>query len=319
MKITIILICFFNISLLLAQRVVNQEIPVEGEILLTGDISIPKIAKGYTLWLPEKEQAIGLIVFTHARRDTVNTDFIIDYAASQHLAVLYATTENRLEFFFENEKLREIEEYIHEVLTAHHIPQDNILYCGMSLEGTRALKLAMFARSNQSTYKLVPRAIAICDSPLDMVRFHKEMVKAKELSFTPITANEGNWVSCYLENNLGGPPVHALNAYIEYSPYSYVADGGPNIHLLENIAIRCYTEPDVNWWMKTRRKDFYAMNAIDMAALINELNIRGNEKATLITTENKGYQDDGSRHPHTWNIVDEKELINWFIKLINEN
>ena len=57
------------------------------------------------------------------------------------------------------------------------------------------------------------------------------------------------------------------------------------------------------------------MNATDLAALVNELKIMGNPEAELITTQNKGYRQDGSRHPQTWNIVDEKELIDWFIGL----
>ncbi|RMD92002.1 MAG: hypothetical protein D6813_06640 [Calditrichaeota bacterium] len=316
MKIKILILCIFFITNLFAQRVIDKKIPVKGDIFLTEGIAIPKTDRGYTLWLPENEKVKGLVVFTHARRDTVHSEFIIDYALSKQLAVLYATTENRLEFFFEDDKIQEIENYIHEVITNHNIPDSNLLYCGMSLEGTRALKLAMFSQSNQSKYKLVPKAIAICDSPLDMVRFHREMVKAKELNFNPITANEGTWVSGYLERNLGGTPIDTLKAYIDYSPYCYAANGGPNLNLLENIAIRCYTEPDVNWWIETRRKDYYSMNAIDLAALINELKIRGNQNAELIITQNKGYQEDGSRHPHTWNIVDEKELVDWFIELI---
>lgn len=303
-------------SNLFAQIVIDKKVHVEGDILLTEGISIPKVDRGYTLWLPEIEKVKGLIVFTHARRDTVNSDFIIDYAFSKQLAVLYATTENRLEFFFDNSKVHEIENYIYEVLITYNIPDSNLLYCGMSLEGTRAIKLAMFGQSTESKHKLVPKAIAICDSPLDMVRFHKEMVKAKELHFSPITANEGTWVSGYLERNLGGTPADTLQAYIDYSPYCYSANGGSNLNLLKNIAIRCYTEPDVNWWIETRRKDFYSMNAIDLAALINELKIRDNQKVELIITHDKGYQNDGSRHPHTWNIVDEKELVDWFLELI---
>lgn len=316
MKVTILIFGIFCISNLFAQKVIDKNIPVNGDILLTEGIAIPKIDRGYTLWLPENEKAKGLIVFTHARRDTANSEFIIDYALSKQLAILYATTDNRLEFFFDNEKIQEIENYIYEVLISYNIPDSNMLYCGMSLEGTRALKLAMFGQGDVSKHKLIPKAIAICDSPLDMVRFHKEMIKAKELNFNPITTNEGTWVSGYLESNLGGTPKDTLGAYIRYSPYCYTASGGTNLDLLENIAIRCYTEPDVNWWIETRRKDYYSMNTIDLAALINELKIRGNEKAALIITQDKGYQQDGSRHPHTWNIVNEKELIDWFTKLI---
>jgi hypothetical protein len=58
------------------------------------------------------------------------------------------------------------------------------------------------------------------------------------------------------------------------------------------------------------------MNAIDLAALVNELKIRGNQQSELIITHNKGYQPDGTRHPHSWRIVDEKDLVDWFVGLI---
>jgi hypothetical protein len=296
--------------------VINKEISVNGNIHLTESITVPKINRGYTLWLPDKTEAKGMVVFTHARRDTINSDEIIDYALSNQLAVLYTTTDNRLEFFFYDEKMQEIENYIQEVTTAYDIPKTNLLYCGMSLEGTRALKLAIYGKGSKSKYKLTPRAIAICDAPLDMVRFYKEMVKAKNLNFTSITSNEGAWVSGYLEKNLNGTPIEIYDAYVNYSPYCYAADGGPNIDLLKGIAIRCYTEPDVNWWIETRRKDFYSMNAIDLAALVNELKIRGSKQTELVITHDQGYHPDGSRHPHSWSIVDEKELIDWFLGLM---
>lgn len=59
------------------------------------------------------------------------------------------------------------------------------------------------------------------------------------------------------------------------------------------------------------------MNAIDLAALINELKILDNRRAELIITHDKGYLPDGTRHPHSWSIVDEKELIDWFVEMID--
>lgn len=319
MRCLIIFILFLFSSIISAQKVFNYENNEAGEIFLTPDISIPKIHSGYTVWLPDSGKINGLIVFTHSRRDTIKSEFIIDYAIQHQLAVLYATTENRLEFFFDNSKMLEIESYIQEVLNNFKIPKQNILLCGMSLEGTRALKLTIFSQSQDSYYKLKPKAIAICDSPLDMVRFHKEMVKAIKLNFTAITANEGTWISGYLESNLGGTPKENLNNYIKYSPYCYIADGGEYLTLFTDIAIRAYTEPDVNWWIETRRKDYYSMNAIDLAAFVNELKILGNESAELIITQNKGYHPDGTRHPHSWSIVDEKELVDWFLNRIHSS
>lgn len=316
MKFFVFVILIFISSVSFGQTVTNFEVPSEGDIYLTSEIAIPKINSGYTVWIPDEGDINGLIVFTHARRDTINSDTIINYALQNKLGILYATTDNRLEFFFDKNKMLEIESYINKVIAKNKIPKENLLYCGMSLEGTRAMRLAMFADSPDSKYNLKPKAIVLCDSPLDMIRFHKEMVKAKELNFNPIAANEGTWVSGYLEANLGGTPEENMQAYINYSPYCYSDEKIKNYLTFKDIAIRAYTEPDVNWWIDTRRKDYYSMNSIDLAALINELKIAGNKNAELIITENKGYLPDGTRHPHSWSIVDEKEMVDWFLKLI---
>ena len=68
--------------------------------------------------------------------------------------------------------------------------------------------------------------------------------------------------------------------------------------------------------MKNRGKSYYGMNALDAAALINALQLLGNKEAELILTEDQGYRPDGSRHPHSWSIVDEKELVEWFVQLL---
>ncbi len=165
-------------------------------------------------------------------------------------------------------------------------------------------------------FTLIPKAIAICDAPLDMVRFHKEGIKAKNLKFNKIAANEGAWITAHMERNLGAPPVENLDKYITYSPYCYVANGGENLKYFKNMPVRACTEPDITWWMKTRAKDYYGINAVDLAAFINELKLLGNDNAALMVTQDKGYRPDGSRHPHSWSIVDEAELIDWFLAFL---
>ncbi len=315
-RIVLVVLLLLILNTVGAQRVINYEKESQGLIHLTDGVDIPKINAGYTLWLPDSRTINGLVIFTHARRDTIKSDSFIDYALLNNLGVLYATTNNRVEFFFKEKKMREIEAYIYEALDEYDIPQEHLLYCGMSLEGTRALKLAIFGQNKKSNYNLKPKAIALCDSPLDMVRFHREMVKSVSTNFKPIATNEGRWVSGYLERNLSGTPQDNYSEYVEYSPYCYRANGGIYLDKFDEIAIRAYTEPDVDWWMETRRKDYYAMNAVDLASMINELVIQGHTRAELIITQDKGYYDDGRRHPHNWNIVDEKDLIDWFVDII---
>lgn len=308
-------ICFVSSR---GQTVIDKAFPAEGNIELTHDITIPKISAGYTLWLPESPP-IGMIVFTHSRRDTLASDSLIDYALSNDLAVIYATTENLLEFLFSIEKMKEIEAYLMEAISNYQIPNDKLLFCGMSLEGTRALKMAIFAHTEASTYHLRPAAIVICDAPLDMIRFHKSMKKAEHLQAHPATANEGKWVSGYLEKNLEGNPTTKMKKYLAYSPYSYQEGGDRYLNYFGDIPIKAYTEPDIQWWMETRKKDYYDMNAIDLAAFINQLNVLGNGRAELITTTNRGYHPDGARHPHSWSIVDEREMVNWFVSIITRS
>ena len=79
--------------------------------------------------------------------------------------------------------------------------------------------------------------------------------------------------------------------------------------------MRIYTEPDINWWFKERGDDFTGMNSTECSAMINELNRLGNQNAELMITQNKGYRKpDNQRHPHSWSIVENDELIQWLLK-----
>lgn len=312
----LIIPAIFFFSHLSAQINHQLEILNSGTINLSPGISIPKINSGYSLWLP-KEKALGMVVFFHPNRDSINRPEVAILANDRQLAILYVNTDNRLEFLFETAKKQELENYIHQVLNKHQIGK-KLFYAGMSLAGTRALKMAIHGQTKESKHKLKPLAVAVCDSPLDMVRFWKECVNAWKLNFSPVAANEGEWVSQYLETNLGGTPEQNLKGFTGYSPYCHIAENGGNAGYFENIAVCTYTEPDINWWMEFRHKDYYGMNALDMAALVNQLNILGNENAELIITHDKGKRPDGTKHPHSWSIVDEDELMDWFITFLKD-
>ena len=61
--------------------------------------------------------------------------------------------------------------------------------------------------------------------------------------------------------------------------------------------------------------DLYAMNAFDASAFINELNRLGNNKASLIISQNKGFREPQHvRNPHSWSLVDPGELVEWLLQ-----
>ncbi|GAB4002944.1 hypothetical protein GCM10028807_62480 [Spirosoma daeguense] len=57
------------------------------------------------------------------------------------------------------------------------------------------------------------------------------------------------------------------------------------------------------------------MRSIDNAALINRLQLNGNQTAELLVSSNQGVRETGEKHPHSWSILDQKELLSWCVHL----
>jgi hypothetical protein len=299
----------------------DYSIPAEGRLTkLTEDISVPEENAGYTLLVPENGNMEAVIIQFNSGRDTTHEGFemrLYAEAIPRQVAVLFVTTGNRFEFLFEEKRYAQLDGYIGEAIEKYNLPKEKILFTGMSLAGTRAAKFGAWCLNGNSKYGIKPTAIATCDAPLDFVRFWKALDRSKKLKLNPISANEAEWVTAVLEKNLGGTPNENLKAYQNYSPYCHECPTGGNAFIFKNIAFRNYTEPDVKWWMENRGNDYYSMNAMDAAGLINQLKILGNKNAELILTENKGYKPDGSRHPHSWSIVNNAELVEWLLRIVD--
>lgn len=297
-------------------RVVQYAEPRMGLTYLTDSISVPEEDAGYTLILPENGPPEAVLVLFHSGRDTSSAGYemrLYVEAVKRQAAVLYLTSGNRFEFLFDDSTFVQLDTYLHKAISENQLPADRLLFGGMSLAGTRAMKFAIWCVQGKSSYGIQPQAVALCDAPLDFVRFWKQLDRAKRLQLNPIAANEATWVTAVLERHLGGTSNDRPGAYQAYSPYCHDLDDGGQAALLRNIPFRAYTEPDVQWWMDNRGNDYYAMNAIDAAAVVNQLRILGNQNAELILTTGKGHHPDGRRHPHSWSIVDNGELVDWFL------
>ncbi len=298
--------------------VVQHTEPRTGLIQLTDSLSVPAEAAGYTLILPPKGTPKAVLVLFQTGRDTSDTGYemrlYVD-AVKRQTAVLYLTTGNPFEFLFDEESFVQLDGYLHKAITEHGLPADRLLFGGMSLAGTRAMKFAIWCLQGKSAHSIRPKAVAVCDAPLDFVRFWRALDRSKRLQLNPIAANEAAWVTAVLERRLGGTVNNQLRAYQEYSPYCHDLDNGGQAVWLKDLAFRAYTEPDVQWWMDNRGNDYYSMNALDAAAAVNQLRILGNKKAELVLTTGKGVRPDGRRHPHSWSIVDNGALVDWLLGL----
>ncbi len=183
---------------------------------------------------------------------------------------------------------------------------------GFSIGGSAAIKYAETAVAKN--LKIKPSLIFAIDPPLDFERFYYSAKRDVRLSVSSVPSQENVYMIKRIEEVMGGTPASAIENYYSISPYSFNDQSQQAIKKLVNTPLRIYSEPDVNWWINERRSDLSAMNVLDCSAMINELNRLGNAKAQLITTTNKGFRKpENRRHPHSWSIVNNDELISWLL------
>lgn len=302
-----------------AQQIVEDYRPVSGTLRIGRDPSrsVPMTERGHTLILPDGSVR-GVTVFIDARRFQsedleIRRGGFEAEALRRGVAVLHITTGNPLDFLFEDAELDDLAARISDVLRANDLGDGAVFFAGLSLGGTRALRLSEYLVAHGGPRGLWPAAVAIVDAPLDAIRLWRAEQRAAEVDFHPAAADEGRWVTYLLETHLGGSPQEAGERYERYSPFVFGAAGGGNAVHLRDIPVRAYHEPDVAWWIENRRKSYYGMNSLDLAALVNELRLLGNERAELVTTHRRrvGFEEGSS--PHTWSIVDNAALVDWFV------
>lgn len=212
--------------------------------------------------------------------------------------------------------LKHLDAVVAETLTSHRIPTDRVVVGGISSGGTAAARYAEFCAARRSAAGVRVRGIFAVDAPLDFGRFWQGETQAVRRGAHPRFVAEAKAVLADMRRVLGGSPEAQPARYLQVSPLSAFAEGGGQARLLAGVAVRLYTEPDINWWMANRKVDYYSMNALDAAALILQLQLLGNRQAELITTQGRGVRPDGGRHPHSWSIVDEDELKAWILKQV---
>jgi hypothetical protein len=237
------------------------------------------------------------------------------YAAQQGILTIIPTFKTGISSIgIDSASQASLLEILMHVASRHKLTHTKFYLGGFSIGGTCALKYAELALSNN--FSIVPSAVFAIDSPLDFERMYKAYLREKRLpNRTKDAAAEGDYMLKRYITLFGGSPSEALAKYRELCPYAYNDTTQQAIKPLVNLPIRLYTEPDVQWWL-TDGTDYSGMNAFDFAALTNELKRMGSTKITLITTDNKGYRKpDHKRHPHSWSIVEPKDLVKWLLTL----
>jgi pimeloyl-ACP methyl ester carboxylesterase len=198
-----------------------------------------------------------------------------------------------------------------EVIKKYQIRNDRFVIGGMSSGGTIALRYAELCRERPSEYPIVPKMVFDVDSPIDLLGLYRSSRRDTLKNLPNAWWNyESNMILDKFRSELGDS-TGELQHYRAASPFLRDLNQPGNESFLKDLAVRSYHDVDVNWYIQNRRRSLYETNMLDASELINRLQIMNNSRADFISSRITGRRSNGQRHPHSWNIVDEIDLIQW--------
>ena len=304
-KIFIVLILFGLISCKDNKSQEKQNNVVKAELLEI-------IKEDYELYKPVQQAKAVLILFGGYPENAadIKREFsILEIAKNNDIAVLLLNYNQKL-WLEENEKYQ-LAKQLQEIIENNELPSDTIFIGGFSSGGVVSLLISNYIVGMKQFY-IDPKGVFIIDSPIDLVALYASSEKNIERNFSEISIQESNWIIETLGSTFGNPNDE-LKKYENKSVFTYRSNY-TNVQKKKNTKIRLYTEPDTLWWKKHRMADFEQMNAFYIKELSERLKEQGFENVEYIATHNKGYRANGERHPHSWAIVDKKDLIDWILK-----
>ncbi len=303
--ITILSFYFFTIGCH-AQKIAHPKIE---KVFLDSDTTKNK----YTIIFPSKLPVKGYIFLLPGYGETSErvmqqSSLPRQLAESGILTIIPTLQDGVTSFGIDDSCQLSFQKIITDVREKNKLTDQPFYLGGYSIGGSCILKYAEDADTK-------PNAVFAIDPPIDFEQVYNSCKRILRLSVNTQPADEAVFLVKKIKEIMNGTPEDAIANYHKISPYSFSDTSQTAIKDLVKVPLRIYTEPDIHWWMKERGMDYTNMNSTFHSAMINELNRLGNGNAALITTQNKGYRKpDNMRHPHSWSIVDNDELIQWLQK-----
>lgn len=299
----------------------NAEEDVQGRFYHEIPLLKGKVINGYSDYKP-LEDAEGLIVIVDGFS---NKDFpydkAVDYlckwtripelASKRRWATIIVPYGENL--YLTDSLYDAFQVCINDAFRKHGIRSRRYVIGGLSAGGAMAVGFAEAVIRDEKS-DLFPKAVFAVDPVLDLVELYRsderEAKRDCKVDGAGVGASEARFVTGMLEQRLGNPS-DSLPNYVARSPYTMSRDDGGNAKYLRDVPVRVYHELDPMWSMKERCRPINDENGIVGCNFIYNLYTSGNTKAEVVLTRNRGSRLDGTRHPHSWNIVEEEGFIAW--------
>lgn len=248
--------------------------------------------------------------FPHKAEDTKREFKVIEIAKQNSIAVIYMNYNQKL--WLEKDEKQKLAEQLQNILLENKLPLNHVYIGGYSSGGNVSLLISSFLNENKN-FKFKPKGVFMVDSPIDLVALYKSSEKNLKRNFSEVSVTESTWIIEILKNRFGNPNDD-ISKYQEYATYTSETNTIENLKGLKNTKIRLYTEPDTLWWKENRMADYDQINSYYIERLFENLKESGFNQVEYLPSVNKGYRENGDRHPHSWSIVDKQELMKWIME-----
>jgi len=212
----------------------------------------------------------------------VQTELPMLAAKQGILSIIPILKTGPLYFGSDNTSQQALKALIDRVVVTYHLQGKDFYIGGFSIGGSCVVKYAELAV--KKNYPIKPKAVFAVDPPLDWERFYNAARRVARLSEPGKLNGEVAYMIGRIEKEMKGTPATAPGNYYDQSPYSYADTSQRAIKNLIHTPIMLISEPDIKWWLNERGYDYSYINVFDQAAMINELQKLGNNKAILVTT-----------------------------------
>lgn len=260
-----------------------------------------------------KNQKGLLILFPCFPCDAENTlsEFkIAEMSIKNNFSVLAMNLNQHL--YLNQKEKQELAEQLTAIIREQNLPKENIFVGGFSSGGNVSLLICDYLEKNKS--QIQPKGVFIVDSPIDLLGLYRTAEKNLKLNFSESSIQESTWIKNMFDKKFGNPS-DSIKSYEQNSPYTLKTENIDNLKGLKGLKIRFYTEPDLKWWKEYAKNEYEDLNAFYIQKLSDKLKTEfGNKNIELISTKNRGYRANGETHPHSWSIVNRKDLVNWMTK-----
>lgn len=195
------------------------------------------------------------------------------------------------------------------------LPPSGVVIGGLSNGGMVALHYGIASARNPEAFPIQPSGIYALDTALDHARFFDYCEREIKRNYSPAGVAEAQWIRNMLLESHSGSPAEVPEAYLHSSVYSTDHPQGGNAQHLMRTPLRLYSDLDVDWLIEERHRNLYDWNGTDMVAMTNTLRLMGHPDVSIQISQGKGVRPDGSRHPHSWSIMPDEDLLAWMAKL----